>query len=128
MTEVAVSNLHKEEDEGYLAAEAGRSPAENPYPNGTIRHQDWRRGWQIRKAEARRAASSETRDGSEDEGYSAAEAGQSLSDNPYPSGTIRYDDWRRGWQVRSDEMQRAIRLGKVTKSPDMLPAAPRPGR
>jgi hypothetical protein len=48
----------------------------------------------------------------EDEGYLSAEAGQSLSENPYPGGTIRHEQWRRGWHIKSDETQRAIRLGR----------------
>ncbi len=39
----------------------------------------------------------------EDEGYLAAESGRRLSENPYPGGTIRYNDWQQGWQVKSDE-------------------------
>lgn len=42
----------------------------------------------------------------EDQGYQAAEAGQRLSENPYPRGTLRYDHWRRGWQIKSDEAHR----------------------
>ena len=41
---VKIGNGDGQEDEGYLAAEAGRSLAENPYPFGTIRHDHWRRG------------------------------------------------------------------------------------
>ena len=35
MTDVTPCNPHKEEDEGYLAAEAGRSLSDNIYPVGT---------------------------------------------------------------------------------------------
>ena len=49
MTDVTPCNPHKEEDEGYLAAEAGRSLSENIYPVGTIRFEHWRRGWRIKK-------------------------------------------------------------------------------
>src|SRR5580692_13045000 len=94
-------NPHKEEDEGYLAAESGLRLTENPYPRGTIRHVEWRRGWQIKREETRKE---------EDEGYVAATAGQSITGNPYPRGTIRYDQWRRGWQIKTEELQRAIRL------------------
>ena len=48
-------NPHKEEDEGYLAAEAGKKLADNPYPLGTLRHADWRQGWLGRTAEVQRA-------------------------------------------------------------------------
>ena len=97
-------NLHKEEDEGYLAAEAGRAAIENPYPRGTIRYEEWRRGWQIKRDESMREG---------DEGYLAAASGQAQSDNPYPRGTIRYEEWRCGWQVKRDETLRAARLGKI---------------
>ncbi len=49
-------------------------------------------------------------DGQEDEGYLAAEAGRNLAENPYPFGTIRHDHWRRGWCIKSHEVQRALRL------------------
>ena len=49
----------------------------------------------------------------EDEGYLAAEAGQRLSDNPYPRGTLRYNHWRRGWCIKHNEIPRAIRLGRA---------------
>ena len=52
----------------------------------------------------------------EDEGYLAAEAGKSLSDNPYPRGTIRYEHWRHGWRSKHDEAQRAIRLGRAKET------------
>jgi ribosome modulation factor len=103
MTSATPFNPHKEEDEGYLAAEAGRSVSENPYPRGTIRYEEWRRGWQVKRDETLREG---------DEGYLAAESGQNLSDNPYPRGTIRYEEWRCGWQVKRDEIQRAVRLAE----------------
>jgi ribosome modulation factor len=103
MTDLTSFNPHKEEDEGYLAAETGQNLARNPYPRGTIRHEEWRRGWQIKADENRR---------DKGEGYLAAEAGQSLSQNPYPRGTIRHAEWRSGWQIKTDENQRAIRLGR----------------
>ena len=96
---------HKEEDEGYLAAEAGQKINENPYPRGTIRHKEWRRGWQIKNDVTHKE---------ENEGFQAAAAGHGLSDNPYPRGTIRYDEWRRGWHIKSDETRRAIRLGRLS--------------
>jgi hypothetical protein len=55
MIDVASSNPHKEEDEGYLAAEAGQRPSDNPYPRGTLRHDHWRRGWRIKTDEISRA-------------------------------------------------------------------------
>lgn len=94
---------HKEEDEGYLAAEAGQKLSENPYPRGTIRYDHWRRGWHIKSDETH---------GEEHDGYLAAETGQRLSDNPYPRRTIRYEQWSRGWHIKHDETQRAIRLGR----------------
>lgn len=103
MSDVSSCNPHKEEDEGYLGAEAGVAPARNPYPRGTIRHEEWLRGWQIKTDETWRE---------KDEGYLAAEAGTSLGDNPHPRGTIRFSEWRRGWQVKTAEMQRAARLGR----------------
>lgn len=102
MTDATSFNPHKEEDEGYLAAKNGLRLSDNPYPRGTIRYAEWRRGWQIKKEEIQKE---------KDEGYMAAKAGRRLSDNPYPRGTIRYDEWRRGWHLKSDETQRAIRLG-----------------
>ncbi len=100
---MAVCNPYEQEDEGYLAAEAGLNLASNPYPRGTIRYQEWMRGWQFKIAEIR---------ADRGEGYLAAEAGQSLSQNPYPRGTIRNLEWRNGWQIRWTERQRAIRLGR----------------
>lgn len=103
MTEMPSCDPHKEEDEGYLAAESGLHFSRNPYPRGTIRHEEWRRGWQIKADETRREKG---------EGYLAFEAGRSLAQNPYPRGTIRYAEWRAGWQLKNDEAQRAIRLGR----------------
>ena len=114
MTDVTPFNPHKEEDEGYLAAEAGRSLSENIYPVGTIRFEHWRRGWRIKKDEIRRIVKLGRGEGQEDEGYLAAEAGRSLGENPYPSGTLRHDDWRRGWCLKTQEVQRAMRLDRVT--------------
>lgn len=104
MTKETSFNPHKEEDEGYLAAEAGQIATENPYPRGTIRYEEWRRGWQIKRDESIRE---------DDEGYLAAASGKTLSDNPYPRGTIRYEEWRCGWQIKRDETLRAVRLGKT---------------
>jgi hypothetical protein len=103
MADAISCNPHKEEDEGYLAAEAGRRLIDNPYPRGTIRYSEWRRGWRIKQS----ASPHE-----ESDGYLAASGGQSLSSNPHPRGTIRYDQWRRGWQRKADETQRAVRLGR----------------
>jgi hypothetical protein len=114
MTDVTPCNPHKEEDEGYLAAEAGRSLSDNIYPVGTIRFEHWRRGWRIKNDEIQRTVKLGWGEGQEDEGYLAAEAGQSLAENPYPSGTLRHDDWRRGWCLKSHEVQRAMRLDRVT--------------
>ena len=94
---------HKEEDEGYLAAEAGQKPSENPYPRGTIRYDHLQRGWHIKSDETH---------GEEHEGYLAAETGQRLSENPYPRHTIGYEQWRRGWHIKHDENQHAVRLGR----------------
>jgi hypothetical protein len=110
MSYMTTINPYKEEDEGYLAAKAGRRISENIYPSGTIRHDHWRRGWRIRNNEARRSIKLGQGQGQEDEGYLAAEAGRSLTENPYPSGTLRYEDWRRGWCIRNDDTQRAARL------------------
>jgi len=103
MTNVNACNPHKEEDEGYLAAEAGASRSRNPYPRGTIRFEEWLRGWQIKMDETRREKG---------EGYLAAAAGLKLTQNPHPRGTIRYAEWKTGWQLRSSEIQRATRLGR----------------
>lgn len=103
MTDASSCNPHKEEDEGYLAAEAGLPVSRNPYPRGTIRFEEWTRGWQIKTDETRR---------DKGDGYLAAESGLALSENPHPRGTIRYADWRDGWQIRNAERRRAIRLGR----------------
>ena len=100
---MASSDHHKEEDEGYLAAESGQKLADNPYPRGTIRYDHWRRGWQAKTEESRR---------NQDEGYLAAVAGQKLSQNPHPRGTIRYAEWQSGWRIRSNEIRRAARQAK----------------
>ena len=103
MNEARACDPHKEEDEGYLAAEAGLPIARNPYPRGTIRFEEWIKGWQIRAYESRLEKG---------EGYLAAEAGVPLSRNPYPRGTIRFAEWRTGWQMLTASRQRAIRLGR----------------
>jgi hypothetical protein len=113
MTDATTCNPHKEEDEGYLAAEAGSALSANPYPSGTLRYDDWRRGWRIRTEESRRQVRLGEGHGQDDEGYLAAAEGKGLSDNPHPTGTLRYDDWRRGWCVRTHAIQRAVRLGKA---------------
>ncbi len=77
MSGVSSCNPHKEEDEGYLAAEAGQHLSTNPYPRGTIRFEEWARGWQVKIDEIRVEKG---------EGYLAAEAGQSLWENPHPRG------------------------------------------
>ena len=92
----------REEDEGYVAAKAGRALSENPHPRGTIRYRQWRLGWQIRANEVRKL---------DDEGYQAAQAGKRLSDNPHPKGTIRYEQWRHAWHLHRDESRRTARLG-----------------
>lgn len=114
MTDGPPCNPHREEDEGYLAAEAGRGLSENIYPVGTIRYEHWRRGWRIKNEEIRRNVKLGNGDGQEDEGYLAAEAGRGLAENPYPFGTIRHDHWRRGWCIKSQEVQRALRLERAT--------------
>jgi hypothetical protein len=113
-TGVTSFNPHKEEDEGYLAAETGRGLTENPYPRGTIRYEEWRRGWQIKRDETMQE---------HNEGYLAAAAAQSPSENPHPRGTIRYEEWRSGWQIKCDKAQRAKRLAERRDSPDR----PEPG-
>ena len=115
MTDVNPCNPHKEEDEGYLAAEAGRSLSENIYPVGTIRFEHWRRGWRIKNDEIQRIVKLGKGEGQDDEGYLAAEDGQNMAQNPYPAGTLRHDDWRRGWCLKSQEVERAMRLDRVTE-------------
>ncbi len=105
MDDVSACNPHKEEDEGYLAAENGTPLSRNPYPRGTIRYEEWARGWQIKTTETR---------ADKGEGYLAAEAGLRLSQNPHPRGTIRYAEWRGGWQIKRAEIERAVRLGRDT--------------
>jgi hypothetical protein len=116
MTGVSSCNPHKEEDEGYLAAESGRDINGNPYPRGTIRYEEWRRGWQIKRDETMREGS---------EGYLAAAAEQGASANPHPRGTIRYEEWRCGWQAMHNQVQRARRLAGKRTSPEQV--APRFG-
>src|SRR5215469_2903639 len=96
---------HEEVDQGYLAAEAGQMLSENPHPLGTIRYDDWRRGWHIKNNE-RRACGQSSEKTQEHEGSLAADAGLSLSQNPYPCGTIRHDDWRRGWHAKNAQNRR----------------------
>src|SRR4051794_32809793 len=108
MTNGTSFNPHKEEDEGYLAAQTGRRLTDNPYPRGTIRYSEWRRGWHTRGGETRKEM---------DEGHQAALNGQRLKDNPYPRGTIRYDEWRRGWHIKSEASRRAVRLGMADEQP-----------
>lgn len=108
-------NPHKEEDEGYLAAEAGRGASENPYPRGTIRYEQWRAGWQTKRNETQNRTN---------DGYVAAVAGQSLSANPHPRGTIRYEEWRVGWQIKQDEAERTLRLAETHRGSDRFRPAP----
>jgi ribosome modulation factor len=112
MSDVTSFNPHKEEDEGYLAAEAGQSLSDNIYPCGTIRHEHWRAGWRVKTEEARRSVRLGSGQGQDDEGYLASAAGLSVFANPYPGGTIRHDDWLRGWRIRRDEHARATRLNR----------------
>ncbi len=112
MSDATTLNPHKEEDEGYLAADAGKAISANPYPSGTLRYDDWRRGWRIRTEESRRPVKLGEGHGQDDEGYLAAAEGKALADNPHPSGTMRYDDWRRGWCTRTASVQRNLRLHK----------------
>jgi hypothetical protein len=106
------ASLLTDEDQGYLAAEAGQRLVDNPHPYATIRYSDWQRGWQIKCDETRRTPRLGGGTGQDDEGYLAAEAGYGLSENPYPNGTIRHEDWRRGWRMKNDEIRRAVRLGR----------------
>lgn len=43
-------------------------------------------------------------DKEEDEGYLAAGSGQTLFENPYPRGTLRYEQWRSGWHTKRTEI------------------------
>jgi hypothetical protein len=113
MSDVTSFNPHKEEDEGYLAAEAGKRLSDNIYPCGTIRHEQWRRGWRIKNQEARNSIRLGNGQGQDDEGYLAAASGRGVFENPYPGGTIRYEDWLRGWHVKNDEAERAVRLHRT---------------
>jgi hypothetical protein len=107
MNEMTPVNPHREEDEGYLAAETGLELTNNPYPKGTIRHKEWRMGWQSRHDNARER---------DNDGYRAAEGGLQLADNPHPRGTIRFDQWRRGWQIKNADIQRVKRMQLVAAS------------
>ena len=104
MSDVTETCPFKQEDEGYLAAEAGLRLNANPHPCGTIRHEEWRRGWQKKRDEARHE---------HDEGYAETDPSLSLSDNPHPAGTIRHAQWRKHWQLKRDRAQRALRLGRT---------------
>lgn len=91
------------EDEGYIAAEAGRRLDQNPYPSGTLRYEDWRRGWTIKQTEIRLE---------HDHHAPSVAQGATLADNPHPRGTIRFEEWRRTWMVRQAQLRRAKRLGR----------------
>jgi hypothetical protein len=93
----------REEDEGYLAGEAGVAIDQNPYPSGTLRFDHWRRGWRLWKIELR---VDQVRVGLSDD------PGQTLADNPHPPGTIRFEEWRDAWRVRESRARRARRLGR----------------
>ncbi|MFL5282989.1 MAG: hypothetical protein ACJ8AW_18850 [Rhodopila sp.] len=97
-------NPDQEEDEGYLAAQAGLAADQNPYPSGTLRFDHWRRGWQIAQLEAR--IEQEHPDVSVDNNAL-------LTDNPHPRGTIRYEEWREVWHAKQAKARRARRLGRV---------------
>ena len=88
------------QDEGYQAAAAGLGAERNPYPQGTMRFDDWRRGWQIHAIERRIER---------DHAISPAEVGERLADNPHPRGTIRYEQWRDAWLVKQFHRRRARR-------------------
>lgn len=96
-----VRDPHQEEDEGYLAAAAGLGLERNPYPSGTMRFDDWRRGWHIKQDEMRV---------DRDHPAFAVEAGKTLDDNPHPKGTIRYEEWRRAWLVKHASAKRSLRF------------------
>jgi hypothetical protein len=97
---VALCDPDREEEEGYRAAQAGSGLDRNPYPPGTMRFDDWRRGWQIRHIETRIER---------DRTVTPDEVGESLADNPHPRGTIRYEQWRDAWQVKQFRLRRARR-------------------
>jgi hypothetical protein len=107
MSDVTALNPFKQEDEGYLAAEAGLRLADNPHPQGTIRHEEWRRGWQMKRDETKHE---------HEEGYDETDASMNLSDNPHPPGTIRYAQWRKHWQIKREKAMRALRLGQADKA------------
>lgn len=114
MSDATTCNPFKEEDEGYVAAESGLKLSDNVYPSGTIRHDHWRRGWRIRHNELRRGVPMGHGQGQDDEGYLAAKAGASFTENPYPTGTMRHDDWRRGWWTHNGDTQRSARLNRAS--------------
>jgi len=99
---VAGHDPDREEDEGYLAAQAGLAAEQNPYPSGTLRFDHWRRGWHI--------ANMEARIDQEHPGITI-KSNAMLTDNPHPRGTIRYEEWRDVWHVKQAKARRARRLG-----------------
>jgi ribosome modulation factor len=103
-TVVTSRDPDREEDEGYLAAEAGRAVDQNPYPPGTLRFDHWRRGWRLFQVEMR---VERTR------AHLPDDAGQTLADNPHPPGTIRFEEWRDALLVRQARARRARRLGRA---------------
>lgn len=103
---VTCSDPDREEDEGYLAAQAGVAADQNPYPSGTLRFVHWRHGWQIAQQEAHIDR--------EHPGMSV-DVNATLADNPHPLGTIRYKQWREVWQVQQAKARRARRLDCVKR-------------
>jgi len=99
--DVACGDPDKEEDEGYLAAESGRALSANPYPPGTLRHDHWRCGWRIKRAEEQF---------DREHAGVLAEVARDLGDNPHPPGTIRFEEWRQGRRITRDRARRAERL------------------
>ena len=49
------NEAHREENEGYRAAETGHSLSENPHQPDTIQYKRWRRDWHIKNDEVQRA-------------------------------------------------------------------------
>jgi hypothetical protein len=96
------------EDEGYVAAENGLGLEQNPYPSGTLRHADWRRGWQTRQTERRT---------DQDPFALSVDPGKTLADNPHPKGTIRFEEWRRALLLKQSQARRAVRLGRSCGKP-----------
>jgi hypothetical protein len=91
----------KEEDEGYIAARGGLAQTDNPYPPGTIRSKEWRRGWIIGRFETGTGRIGGTCETGES---------RSLADNPHPRGTIRHRQWHLDWHARRRESAREVRL------------------